>query len=73
MAARLAAGLRAHGFEPQYPVDANEIFVQLPRERIGELQKQFHFYTWDDSRDLVRFVTSWDTEPAEVDALVAAL
>ncbi len=73
MASRLAAGLRSKGFEPVYSVDANEIFVTLPRQRIGELQKQFHFYTWDTSRDVVRLVTSWDTETAEVDAFVSAL
>jgi threonine aldolase len=73
MAARLADGLRAKGVEIAYSVDANEVFVVLPKTRIGELQKQFHFYTWDTHRDLVRLVTSWDTEAAEVDALIAAV
>jgi threonine aldolase len=73
MAARLAEGLRAKGIEIAYPVDANEIFAVLPASRIPELQRQFHFYTWDGNRDLVRLVASWDTEAAEVDALIAAL
>jgi threonine aldolase len=73
MAARLAEGVRAKGVKIAYPVDANEIFAFFPRARIGELQKQFHFYTWDTHRDLVRLVTSWDTEVAEVDAFIDAL
>ena len=73
MAERLAEGVRAKGHEIAYSVDANEVFAVLPKGRIPELQKEFHFYTWDDQRDLVRLVASWDTETAEVDAFIAAL
>jgi threonine aldolase len=76
MAARLADGLTAKGVPLAYRVEANEVFAMLPKGRVGELQREFHFYTWDkwdDDRDLVRLVASWDTEPAEVDALVDAV
>ncbi len=77
MAARLASGARALGIEPTQPVAANEVFVLLPRERAESLVELHHFYVWDErpgSSDVeVRWVTSWDTAPEEVDALLQAL
>ena len=77
MAATLSSGAAEKGIEIVYPTQANEVFALLPKERVAELQREFHFYVWDGTRDdgnsLVRWVTSWDTEPADVDALVAAL
>jgi len=52
---------------------ANEVFAHLPKEVVAPLQKQFHFYTWEEGQgdtDCVRWVTSWDTTEVEVDALV---
>ncbi len=73
MAARLARGARARGIEITQSVDANEIFAILPAERIAPLRERFHFYVWDEPRSVVRWVTSWDTSPEDVDALVDAL
>ncbi|HSK46724.1 MAG TPA: low specificity L-threonine aldolase [Coriobacteriia bacterium] len=78
MARLLSDGARerdiALAFEPQ----ANEVFAYLPGERVPELQERFHFYTWDETPDaggrlLVRWVTSWDTEAEDVEALLAEL
>ena len=73
MAARLAEGARTAGVEITHPVDANEVFAILPREITPALQERFRFYVWDESRNEVRWVTSWDTAEEDVDALVAAL
>lgn len=78
MAARLAAGARAAGVELAQQPQANEVFAYLPAERVPALTEQFHFYIWDETPDargrlLVRWVTSWDTEAGDVDALIAAL
>jgi len=77
MAARLAEGAKARGIEIAFPVQANEIFALLPDAVIADLQERFHFYSWEEGvvegRSLVRWVTSWDTTPADVDAFVAAL
>jgi threonine aldolase len=40
---------------------------------VNALEEWTHFYTWDPARDLVRFVTSWDTTGADVDALAAGV
>ncbi|WP_207479494.1 threonine aldolase family protein [Arenibaculum pallidiluteum] len=71
MADRLAAGLaRVPGTSLRDPVQANEIFVSLPEPvTAGLLEKGYQFYRWDGP--VVRLVTSWETRPEAVDALVA--
>jgi len=73
MAARLAAGTREAGIEISRPVDANEVFAILPREITPALIERFRFYVWDETRNEVRWVCSWDTAEEDVDALVDAL
>jgi threonine aldolase len=73
MAARLAAGIvAAPGSTLLHPVEANEVFARLPDGASGRLRDQgFRFYDWGPGA--ARFVTSFATQPAEVDALIAAL
>ena len=78
MARLLGDGARARGVELAYEPQANEAFAWLPESRVEPLAERFGFYTWDENADargrrLVRWVTSWDTEPADVEALLAAL
>lgn len=80
MAAQLVERARAEaGVEIAFSPQANEVFAWLPAEAVPSLQERFHFYTWGDEtpdadgRMLVRWVTSWDTQPEDIDALVAAL
>ncbi|MEU2595572.1 threonine aldolase, partial [Streptomyces albidoflavus] len=37
------------------------------------LQKRFRFYFWDEQAGEVRWMCSFDTQEADVDAFVAAL
>jgi threonine aldolase len=71
-AARLAAAAAGRLL---YPVEANEVFVQLQAgepERLRALG--FGFYDWGAAgSNEVRFVVAWDTPAADVDALAAAL
>lgn len=75
MAARLAAGLTAlPGVRLRYPVEANEVFVDLP-ERVsdGLLAAGFEFYPRGEAGDrFVRLVTAFSTLEAEVDEFIAA-
>ena len=77
MALRLAAGARERGVDIAHPVAANEVFALLADERVTELAARFHFYTWQTKAEpgfsLVRWVTSWDTQAEEVDALIGEL
>ena len=55
-----------------YRVEANEIFLRVSDEEAGRLRGQgFDFYEWGP--DQIRFVTSWDSDPAAVDKLAATL
>ncbi len=74
MAARLAAGVRGvEGVEITQEVESNAVFARLPRAAIAPLQALWPFYVWDESRDEVRWVCSWDTTAQEVDAFGAAI
>jgi threonine aldolase len=73
MAARLAEGARALGIEITQAVEANEIFAILSPEVIPALSEQFGFYTWNEARREVRWVTSWSTRSEDVDELISAL
>ena len=50
------------------PVEANAVFAVLPRRAIRALQEQYYFYVWDEAADEVRWMTTFATTEAEVDA-----
>lgn len=72
---RLAA--RIAGAAPallSVPFETNQVFMQLGQERIDVLSREFGFYPWGPiGSGEARFVCSWDTPEADVDALCAAL
>ncbi|MBV8685961.1 MAG: low specificity L-threonine aldolase [Alphaproteobacteria bacterium] len=54
------------------PVEANELFVRVTPAEAQRLRDQgFDFYDWGPGE--ARLVTSWDSDPAAVDALAAAI
>ncbi len=74
-AARLAAGLSAvPGARLRYPVEANEVFVELPDPVIEALAGEgFAFYRWGGAGSCcIRLVAAFDTRMADVEAFVAA-
>ncbi|MDF1541870.1 MAG: aminotransferase class I/II-fold pyridoxal phosphate-dependent enzyme [Anaerosomatales bacterium] len=73
MAARIAEGLGTLGVEVTQPVQANEVFALLPADCTQTLAERFGFYTWDTARGEVRLVTSWDTQPEDVDDLITSV
>ena len=54
-------------------VQANALFVVLPPGVAEELQREWRFYTWDESTGEVRWMCSWDTTPEQVDAFAEAV
>ena len=52
---------------------ANAIFATLPAGVADRLREKFRFYDWDAARGEVRWVCSFDTAEADVDAFLAAL
>jgi threonine aldolase len=73
-AAQLAEAVEGiGGVEVTQKVEANEIFAILPHDAIEPMQEAYPFYVWAESRDEVRWVTSWDTTHADITGFVAAL
>ena len=52
---------------------ANAVFAILKKDDITKLQKDFHFYIWNDQTNEVRWMCSWDTTPAQVDEFAKAI
>jgi threonine aldolase len=74
MAARLADAVTPlPGVELTRPVQANAVFAILPAAATQALQERFDFYTWDETTGEVRWMCSWDTTEADVEAFAAAL
>jgi threonine aldolase len=47
-------------------VEANAVFAIIPEEIIKPLQDQYFFYIWDESRNEVRWMTSFDTTADDI-------
>lgn len=76
MATQLAAGLSGPaGARLRHPVEANEVFLELPEAVIRRLAAAgFGFYRWGgEDAACIRLVASFATEPQEVERFVAAV
>ena len=74
MAQRLVQGLIAlPGVKLLYPVEANEIFIELPVPTVDALREAgFAFYDWPNSpAGTIRLVTAFNTEQQAVDQFLA--
>lgn len=48
-------------------VQANAVFAIIPEHIIEPLQKKYFFYTWDEHRHEVRWMTSFDTTQEDIE------
>ncbi len=55
------------GVEVTREVESNGVFAIVPPEIIPLLQEEFFFYIWDDVSSEVRWMTSWDTQPEDIE------
>ena len=51
----------------------NSLFACLPRDLIEELRAWCFFWDWDTPSNQIRWMTAWDTTPADVDHFAAGL
>ncbi|MFI5952915.1 threonine aldolase family protein [Cryptosporangium sp. NPDC051539] len=72
MAARLHERVRDR-VEVSHPVQANAVFARVPEAALAELHSRFRFYDWDESVGEVRWMTSFDTTPEDVDQFAEAV
>jgi threonine aldolase len=55
-----------------FPVEANEVFLNVSAEEAAKLRRQgFDFYDWAPGE--IRLVTSWDSDPQAVEGLASAI
>lgn len=74
MARRLESAVRdIPGLTLTRAVQANAVFPILPGTVTERLQQRFRFYTWNQQTGEVRWMCSWDTTEADVDAFAAAV
>lgn len=57
---------KIRGVKLVYPVEANGVFVRIPRKAIARLQKRYFFYVWNEEESVVRWMCSWDTTERDV-------
>ncbi|GMA31547.1 hypothetical protein GCM10025875_15390 [Litorihabitans aurantiacus] len=80
MAQRLRTALEAGVAAGELPglaftqeTQANAVFATLPVGVADRLREQFRFYDWDAARSEVRWMASYDTTEADIDAFVEAI
>lgn len=75
LADKLGKGIeKIHQIQLVVPVQANEVFVRMPKEVAETLWKNgFEFYPWDLKEGTYRFVTSWATSEQDVDLFVSEI
>lgn len=73
MAQQLAAGLSAMEIVPAYPVEANGVFVQLPRDVDAAWQTAgYGYYPFGDAADnLSRLMCSFNTRSEDIEQMLA--
>src|SRR5258708_12555360 len=49
-----------------WKVEANGVFVQIPRHAIEKIKKQYFFYTWIEEESIVRWMCSFDTTEGDI-------
>jgi len=74
MARRLADAVRdVEGVTLTQEPQANAVFAILPPRVADTLRERWFFYDWDELRGEVRWMCSWDTTEADVDAFATDL
>ena len=69
LAEKLAVGIKQCGYELVVDAPTNQVFPIFPNRLIERLQQEYGFHFWekfDEQRSVVRLVTSWATEEADV-------
>lgn len=49
-----------------YPVQTNQIFFTAPSEWVPLIQEKIHCYPWDQEKNEIRFIASWNTSEQDI-------
>ncbi len=64
---------KIRGIEITQKVESNGVFAILPKAIIPKLQEKYFFYTWDEQKGEVRWMTSFDTREEDILGFAALL
>ncbi len=53
-----------------YPVEANEVFAIIPKKAIIKIQQHSFFYVIDENKNVVRWVTSFNTTKKDIERFI---
>lgn len=56
-----------------YPVETNQVFFTAPAAWIPLIQDKFFCYPWDQEKNEVRFIASWNTSDQDINHVKLAL
>jgi threonine aldolase len=59
---------RIPGVKVAWKVEANGVFVQIPREAIEKIKQHYFFYVWIEEESIVRWMCSFDTTEDDIRA-----
>ena len=57
---------RIPGVKLAWKVEANGVFVQIPRHAIEKIEQQYFFYMWVEEESIVRWMCSFDTTEEDI-------
>src|ERR1700723_360463 len=57
---------RVPGVKVVWPVEANGVFVQIPRHAVEKIKARYFFYMWIEEECIVRWMCSFDTTEEDV-------
>jgi len=57
---------RIPGVKVVWPVEANGVFVQIPRYAVEKIKARYFFYMWIEEECIVRWMCSFDTTEEDV-------
>ncbi len=61
------------GVEVTRQVESNAVFAKIPSHIVPALQDEFFFYVWDEEVSEVRWMCSFDTTEADIEAFISLL
>ena len=74
MAEKLYQSVRAiPGVEITQPRESNAVFAKIPQAWVKPLREKYFFYVWDELTFECRWMTSWDTDAADIEGFAQAL
>ena len=56
-----------------YPVQSNQVFFTAPKNWIPLIQEKIFCYVWDQDKNQIRLIPSWNTSEAEIKILCSIL